>query len=217
MDVLPPIYACGVWMTLVVREDSRLHAFFLALSGIGWGLLSPRLVSILRDVADFAAPLYALTAVFFVRQTDDTVVTDKPNLNGTWRMVSATNQSDYLDAIRLGPLARRILLRAATWQVIRIRGSKIRLNTKTRIASINGDYVLGGPPVRTKVNKEIFEDTVYWEDEVLVMRKVNVGRGYDILIRRTLNSDGNMTTTQLVTTFDGSRPPVTMHQLFKRT
>mmetsp|Transcript_321 Transcript_321/g.977 ORF Transcript_321/g.977 Transcript_321/m.977 type:complete len:84 (+) Transcript_321:526-777(+) len=81
--------------------------------------------------------------------------------------------------------------------------------------TIGQTYRIGGPAVETRVRNDIFRDRVYWEEDDLVLLKVNVKHGYDILVRRRLTQQG-LAVTQTVRFRDPNRPDVVMTQLFKR-
>ena len=144
-----------------------------------------------------------------------------PNFHGTWKMTPNQEQYNaYLEAVRVRMLLRKAIVRAPCYQILRMRADKFEVTTKS-IMSLKTVYHVGGPPTKSKITSDHFEDTCFWTgpdtNKVLVIVKKNITKGYELTIKRELLPGGDaFHVHNHVKTINGSRPDANFTQLFTR-
>lgn len=224
-DYLVPVYTCGVAGTILLGNAGGACAAIALVVGASCGVDYFSMPWI-----DYAAPIYTLVGLFMLYSSSSTkdeedeedeavelVPTgEKPDMTGVWKMKSCDNYDAYLEAVRIGPVMRGIIKRAPVWQMIKQNGDDVELLTKTSVMTMGQTYRIGGAPVVTRVRNDRFEDTVYWENDHLMLLKVNRKHKYEILVRRFMKGS-KLAVVQTVKFVNPDRKDVVLNQIFTRS
>jgi len=149
-----------------------------------------------------------------VPETTGTVVAKKPSFAGTWKMQPFEQYAQYLEALRIGPIMRRALVRVPIHNVISQRGARLEVTLKT-VMSVTSKYVIDGPATKSQIRTDKFHDTATWDGDVLVVTKHNLTKGVTITVRRELEHGGHQFTASTLVS-SAQRPDASFVQTFVR-
>ena len=147
-------------------------------------------------------------------EEEEEVPAGKPHFGGTWKMQSCDNYAGYLEAVRIGPIMRKAMVRVPVSQIIVQRGDKVEITLKT-IVAVKTLYHIDGPPTTSSIRNDKFQDEASWDGSDLIVVKKNITKNFTITARRQIKGE-EMHVLTTVTTLNGSRPDANFVQIFSR-
>jgi hypothetical protein len=139
------------------------------------------------------------------------------NLSGTYKLISNENFEAFLEAQGVPWALRSAANQARPIHKITHVGKSVKIQIKGIIES-ETTYEIDGPPIQTKIQSRVFEDTMrYLEsgDGIEVTKRAVVEK-YTIFVTRRLSKDRQTITLTSRVIYDEGKNPIESVQIFRR-
>ena len=137
------------------------------------------------------------------------------NLSGAYKLISNNGFEEFLAVQGVPYMLRKAANGARPVHRLTQQGSRLTIKIEGIIES-QTTYIIGGPPVETNVRGRIFEDTVAFGENSIVVSKRAVTEDYDVTVVREPCHDGQQLTLTSTAFFKDGKDPVKSVQLFQR-